>query len=87
MKGEIKMDKLIIPAISEDTLIAHIEDDDFFLTYGNPVRIVSEGNPDCVIISAAFARRLDELRTEIEEIPNCIAVMMSCEQYERYTRE
>ena len=43
-------------------LVEHIEEEDFFLKYGNPILIKGEnGIPDAVIVSAKFYNRLLEI--------------------------
>ena len=48
-----------MPLISEQEFLDHIEDDDFFLKYGNPVRVHCE-NGDVVATSAMFYNRVEE---------------------------
>lgn len=49
---------LYMPEITEDELVAHIEDDDFLLVYGNPVLIRSkDGQHDCVLMSVEYYER------------------------------
>lgn len=65
--------RLYMPEISEDELVAHIEDDDFFMVYGNPVLIRSkDGNHDCVFMSVGFynrhIKRLEEMEAAIQKM-------------------
>lgn len=53
---------LKMPTISVKELVEHIEEEDFFLKYGNPILIKGEnGIPDTVIMSAKFYNRLLEI--------------------------
>lgn len=59
--------KLYMPEISEDELIAHIEDDDFVKVYGNPILIRSkDGNHDCVLMTIEYYERQIRLLEEME---------------------
>ena len=53
------MNDLMMPEITEDELVAHIEDPDFLLVYGNPVIVRSkDGNHDCVVCSIRYFERM-----------------------------
>ena len=59
---------LNMPEISEDELIAHIEDDDFLEVYGNPVIIRGkDGHPDCVLMSIKYFERVQKQLQEAEQ--------------------
>lgn len=47
-----------IMEITAEELVEHIEDDDFFRVYGNPVRIIAGDNRDCILISIELYERL-----------------------------
>ena len=58
---------LNMPEISEDELIAHIEDNDFLEVYGNPVIIRGKnGHPDCVLMSYKYYERKIKERQQLE---------------------
>ena len=60
--------RLYMPEISEDELVAHIEDDDFLLVYGNPVLIRGkDGKHDCVLMSIEYYERRKRLYEEQKE--------------------
>lgn len=59
---------LTLPHISVDELIAHIEDDDFFLVYGNPVVVLNHGKPDCVVMSIKYSERMDAIIEKAERM-------------------
>lgn len=60
--------RLYMPEITEDELVAHIEDDDFFLVYGNPVLIrAKDGRYDCVLMSIGYYNRRKRLYEEQKE--------------------
>jgi len=64
----MKSKKLYMPEISEDEFVAHIEDDDFFRVYGNPILIRSKsGEHDCVLMTIEFYERRQKLLEEMEE--------------------
>lgn len=51
--------KLYMPEISEEEFVAHVEDEDFFKVYGNPVLIRSkDGKHDCVAMSPEYNERI-----------------------------
>ena len=53
------MNDMMMPEITEDELIAHVEDLDFLLVYGNPLIVRSkDGNQDCVVCSAKYFERM-----------------------------
>ena len=59
---------LYMPEITEEELVAHIEDDDFLLVYGNPVLIRSkDGKHDCVLMSIEYYERRKRLYEEQKE--------------------
>ena len=60
--------RLYMPEITEEELVAHIEDDDFLLVYGNPVLIRSkDGKHDCVLMSIEYYERRKRLYEEQKE--------------------
>lgn len=64
---------LSMPEITEDELIAHWEDDDFLLKYGNPLLIRGkDGHHDCVLMSIEYYERIQKdisrLKDEISQI-------------------
>lgn len=67
--------RLYMPEISEDELVAHIEDDDFLEVYGNPVIIRSkDGNHDCVLMSMKYYERIQK---ELEQMEKTIAELVA----------
>lgn len=63
--------RLYMPEISEDELVAHIEDDDFLEVYGNPVIIRSkDGRHDCVLMGMKYYERIQK---ELEQMERKIA--------------
>ena len=61
------MNDLTMPEITEDELVAHIEDPDFLLAYGNPVIVRSkDGNHDCVVCSIRYFERMQQ-RLQVAE--------------------
>lgn len=59
---------LNMPEISEDELIAHIEDDDFLEVYGNPVIIRGkDGHKDCVLMSIKYFERMQNELARMED--------------------
>lgn len=58
---------LNMPEISENELIAHIEDDDFLEVYGNPVIIRGkDGHHDCMLMSFKYYERMQKERARME---------------------
>ena len=55
-----------IPVITEKELCEHIEDEDFFLRYGNPVCVVTDSGERCVLISIKLYQRLKEIEERLE---------------------
>lgn len=54
--------KVYLPEISEEDLFIHIEDDDFFEVFGNPVLFRSNDEAhDCVLMSIKYYNRQQEL--------------------------
>lgn len=51
-----KWDRL--PRITEDDFVAHLDDDDFFEAYGNPVVIQSKVHGELVCMSYAYHERM-----------------------------
>ena len=47
-----------LPAISAEEFAEHIEEEDFFLRYGNPVRIFSENGHEYLCIAIELYERL-----------------------------
>ena len=66
----IMRDMAYLPQISEDEFTAHIEDDDFFRKYGNPVVIHSEEHDELVCMSYAYYERLNN---KIEELQGALS--------------
>lgn len=65
--------KLYMPEISEEELVAHIEDEDFIKVYGNPILIRSkDGKHDCVIMTIEYyerwIKRLKEFEANIQKM-------------------
>ena len=57
----MKTDKFIyLPGMTQKEFVEHIEDDDFFRKYGNPVIIRTESGDDCVAMSAQLYDKLAE---------------------------
>ena len=57
---------LNMPEITEDELVAHIEDDNFLNLYGNPVIIRGkDGHPDCVLMSIEYYERMTGVSVSI----------------------
>lgn len=60
--------RLFMPEISEEEFLEHIEDDEFFKVYGNPVIIRSkDGKHDCVFVSIEYYERIQRLRQKLEK--------------------
>ena len=58
--------QLNMPEITEDELVAHIEDDDFLLVYGNPILIRSkDGRHDCVLMSIEYYERQQRMTEQV----------------------
>lgn len=47
-----------LPAISAEEFAEHIEEENFFLRYGNPVRIFTEDGHECLCIAIELYERL-----------------------------
>ena len=47
-----------LPRITEDEFVAHLDDDNFFEEYGNPVVILSKEHGELVCMSYAYHERL-----------------------------
>ena len=55
------MDKyMYLPNMTQKEFVEHIEDEDFFRKYGNPVIIRTESGDDCVAMSAQLYDRIAE---------------------------
>ena len=55
------MDKyMYLPNITQEEFVEHIEDEDFFRKYGNPVIIRTGSGDDCVAMSAQLYDRIAE---------------------------
>ena len=76
----------LLPTVTVDELVAHIEDDDFFRVYGNPVVVKSDGYPDCVVMSIEYYERLHKIIDEAERVEDAFAVMLSTESYGKETQ-
>lgn len=53
--------------ISQQELIDHIEDDDFFIVYGNPVIVHGDDGRDVVCMSYKLHLLLERKKAELEE--------------------
>lgn len=54
--------------ITQDELIAHIEDENFLRVYGNPVWVRSNnGTHDCVLMSIEYYERMERQLKEMKE--------------------
>lgn len=64
----MKMDySLKMPTISVKELVEHIEEEDSFLKYGNPILIKGENDiPDTVIVNAKFYERMTATYSDAE---------------------
>lgn len=49
---------MYLPNISQEEFAEHIEDDDFFRKYGNPVIVHAESGDDCVVMSVHLYDRI-----------------------------
>lgn len=57
----MKTDKFIyLPSMTQKEFSEHIEDEDFFHKYGNPVIIRAESGDDCVAMSVQLYDRIAE---------------------------
>lgn len=57
-----------MPEITQDELIAHIEDENFLRVYGNPVLVRSnDGAHDCVLMSVEYYERMERKLKEMKE--------------------
>lgn len=57
-----------MPEITQDELIAHVEDENFLRVYGNPVRVRSKnGTHDCVLMSIEYYERMERQLKEMKE--------------------
>lgn len=55
------MDKyMYLPNMTQEEFVEHIEDEDFFRKYGNPVIIRAESGDDCVAMSVQLYDRIAE---------------------------
>lgn len=54
-----------MPEISQQEFCEHIEQDNFFITYGNPVTIQTESGEHVVCMSAAFYERITGEKIEL----------------------
>ena len=55
------MDKyMYLPHMTQEEFVEHIEDEDFFRKYGNPVIIRAESGDDCVAMSVQLYDRIAE---------------------------
>ena len=50
--------KTYLPTMTQEEFIEHIEDEDFFREYGNPVIIRTESGDDCVTMSVQLYDRI-----------------------------
>ena len=58
---KMKMDKFMyLPGMTQKEFVEHIEDNDFFRKYGNPVIVRAESGDDCVAMSAQLYDRIAE---------------------------
>lgn len=57
-----------MPEITQDELIAHIEDENFLRVYGNPVWVRSrDGTHDCVLMSIEYYERMERQLKKMKE--------------------
>lgn len=56
-----------INEITQQELIDHIEDDDFFIVYGNPVIVHGDDGHDVVCMSYKLHLLLERKKAEMEE--------------------
>ena len=49
-----------LPTMTQEEFVEHIEEDDFFRKYGNPVIIRAESGNDCVAMSVQLYDRIAE---------------------------
>lgn len=56
-----------INMISQKELCDHIEDDDFFLRYGNPVAIKADDGTILVLMAIEYYERFTGQRIELEK--------------------
>lgn len=55
------MDKyMYLPNMTQEEYVEHIEDEDFFRKYGNPVVVRAESGDDCVAMSVQLYDRIAE---------------------------
>lgn len=70
-----------LPVISQQEFCNHIEDDDFFLTYGNPVVIKSDSGTNLLAIAFPLYERYMEICGRSDEVE---VIKKECaEHYER----
>lgn len=56
------MDKyMYLPNMTQEEFVEHVEDENLFRKYGNPVIIRTESGDDCVAMSAQLYDRIAEL--------------------------
>lgn len=57
-----------LPMITVEELQDHIEDDNFYRVYGNPVVVMRDNRPDCVVVSIEYAIKwFDGFKEALEE--------------------
>lgn len=62
------MNALGIPELSEKEMAKHVEEEDFFLKYGNPVLVTADNGESVVMMSRALYNRLVELTKNTETL-------------------
>ena len=59
---KMKTDKFMyFPSMTQEEFVEHVEDNDFFRKYGNPVIIRAESEDDCVAMSAQLYDRIAKI--------------------------
>lgn len=66
-KGGHPMKLPYINTITQQELCAHIEDDDFFLRFGNPVAIRTDDGTVLLCIAIEYYERMTDEKIEIQE--------------------
>ena len=60
-------DLLNLPEISQNEFLTHIEDDDFFRVYGNPVMVNCDDGGQIVCMAIEYYDRKKKLIDEMKE--------------------
>ncbi len=72
MTNEKNTEKTNLQEIPQQELCEHIEDDDFFLAYGNPVVVKTESGKKVLAIAWPLAERLMRAAGREDEVDNII---------------